>query len=657
MATRTTASPDDAGRDYIADGIQYARDVVAGKIPNCKWVRLAAKRMLDDLAKYGQWTPYRFDPEDDGYDPQAAKRIARTRPKGEYYFDPVAAAKPCAFGELLPHVKGKWATRRRGRRELIVLQPWQCFILINLFGWKRTANNLRRFWRAYIKIPRKNGKSVLAAVIGLYMFCMDGETGAEVYSGATSEKQAWEVFRPAREMFKAEETEDLRDLVGGEVWAKALITADLSRFEPIIGKPGDGASPSCSIADEFHEHDTPDQVNTMETGMGAREQPLSLKITTAGVNLAGPCYDTETDAQKVLQGLMEDDQLFAIMYGIDLPEGEDDADKKGDDWTDPAILAKANPNLNVSVFEDFLRAQQKQAAQNPLHQNTFKTKHLNVWCAAKVAWMSMPIWKTRADTKRKLEHFRGQECVFGLDLASKDDIACFGKLFWRDIETLVPVEVKPHLLGVNVTDDAVRALATKVRMEPKMLRHYWLFNRYYVPEDALYDADNPNRFKYQQWHQQGHLIVTPGAEIDFDMIGADVRADKDLYQCRELVYDPWRATQLAHQCAKEGAEVVELRQIVQHLSQPMKELASAVRGGRFNHDNNPVTNWMFSNVVALKDGKDNIYPQKEKKHSPAKIDGATTAIMMMNRAMVVTDEGTIDDWLKGGAVVVKAGGR
>jgi phage terminase large subunit-like protein len=651
MAARTAAS-NDAGRDHVALGIQYARDVVAGKVPNCRWVRLAAKRMLDDLAKYGQYTPYRLEPGDDGYDKRAAARVQALRPKGEYYFDPVAASKPCEFGELLPHVKGKWAkpNRRTRQRELIVLQPWQCFILINLFGWKKTKNDLRRFWRAYIKIPRKNGKSVLAAIIGLYMFCMDDEQGAEVYSGATSEKQAWEVFRPAREMFKAEEAEDLRDLVGGEVWAKALVTADLSRFEPIIGKPGDGASPSCSIADEFHEHDTPDQVNTMETGMGAREQPLSLKITTAGVNLAGPCYDTETDAQKVLEGLMEDDQLFAIMYGIDLPEGEDDADKKGDDWTDPAILAKANPNLNVSVEEDFLRAQQKQASQNPIHQNTFKTKHLNVWCSAKVAWMSMPIWKTRADSKHPLGYFKGRESIFGLDLASKDDIACFGKLFWRDIETVVPASTldMTQLAGVAVSADGTLR---------KVLRHYWLFNRYYVPEDALHDPDNPNRFKYQQWHAQGHLIVTPGAEIDFDVIGADVRADKDLYQCRELVYDPWRATQLAHQCQKEGAEVVELRQIVQHLSQPMKELASAVRGGRFNHDNNPVTNWMFSNVVALKDGKDNIYPQKEKKHSPAKIDGAVTAIMMMNRAMVESDEGTIDDWLQGGPVVVKAGGR
>jgi phage terminase large subunit-like protein len=609
MTMAATALQTDTVRDYVAVCNQYARDVVAGKIPNCKWVRLACQRHLDNLKTYGVWTPGQ-----------------RGKPKGDFYFDPVDAAKICEFAEQLPHVKGKWAKKH----ELIFLQPWQCFIFCVLFGWKRTKTGKRRFKFAYIKIPRKNGKSIVAAIIGLYMLTMDDEHGPEVFSGATSEKQAWEVFRPAKMMFDSEEAEELRELCDGDSWAKCLYTGDGGRFEPIIGKPGDGSSPSCAIADEFHEHDTPDQVDTMETGMGAREQPLSLKITTAGVNHAGPCYETELDAQKVLEGSLVNDELFAIMYGIDLPETEDEKDK-GDDWTDPAVLPKANPNYGVSVDADFLIGQQRQAMQSAEKQTRFKTKHLNVWCGAKSAWMPMALWKLCADTKRKEGSFAGQKAIFGIDLASKDDIACFGKLFYLDID-------------VNV--------GGKIQRQ----RHYWAFNKYYVPEDALHNEDNVNRFKYQAWHAQGHLTTTPGAEIDFGVIREDVKADRSRFQCEFLVYDPWRATQLAHEFKQEGVETVEVRNIYQHMSQPMKETLAAVRGNRFHHDDNPITNWMASNVKAKRDNKDNVQPEKENPKSPLKIDGATVIIMEMNRAMVDTGEGTIDDWLRGGSVVATKGG-
>lgn len=587
-------------RDYAAICNQYALDVVSGKIPNCKWARHAAQRHLDDLKKQRSADyPYRFDP--------------------------VAGGKVCAFAEALPHVKGKWAKNR----ELLYLQPWQVFILCVLFGWLRRSGN-RRFRRAYIKIPRKNGKSVLAAVIGLYMLTMDGEHGAEVYSGATTEKQAWEVFRPAKQMFESPEAEDLREYCGADVWAKSLCTADGGRFEPIIGKPGDGSSPHCSITDEYHEHETSDQVDTMETGMGAREQPLLLIITTAGNNLAGPCYDMEQDARKVLEGVVENDEFFTIMFGIDEPEYEGDP---GDDWTKPEVLAKANPNINVSVSEDFLRAQQRQAVLNPIHQNRFKTKHLNVWCGAKVAWMPITAWKLCGDPDLKLEEFEGWRCYMVLDLASKDDIAAYVLLFYKDVE-----------------------------VKGKTQRHYWFFARYYIPEAQLDNPDNPNSGKYRKWHKEGYLVATPGDEIDFDTIEADVRDDLGHVQCTEVVYDPWRATQLVQRLRKDGeVTTVEIGQSVKNLSLPMKELLSAVRAGRFHHDASPVSTWMFSNVTAKTDVKDNIYPNKEKNH--LKIDGAVAAIMGMNRAMLDPDAGTIDDWLKGGPVIgsatrtAKTGGR
>ena len=183
---------------------------------------------------------------------------------------------------------------------MITLEPWQKFGLTTLFGWVK-SDGLRRYREAYWEIPRKNGKSALASGIGLFCFVGDREFGAEVYSGATTEKQAWEVFRPAKQM--VERTPDLKDHFGIEANAKNLcVLADGSRFEPVIGKPGDGSSPSCAIVDEYHEHDSDELYETMLTGMDAREQPLMLAITTAGVNLAGPCYSKRDYVCKVLDG-------------------------------------------------------------------------------------------------------------------------------------------------------------------------------------------------------------------------------------------------------------------------------------------------------------------------------------------------------------------
>ena len=221
---------------HCQDAYIYACHVVKGHKPACKWERLACQRFLDDLK---------------------SKKL-------EYEFDRDRAEKVCRFIEKLPHTKGKWAARK----ENLILGPWQKFIVVNIFGWV-DKKGFRRFRKAYLKIPRKNGKSLLAAAIGIAMFVFDNEFGAEVYSGATTEKQAWEVFQPAKLI--CQRTPALCQKYGIEVNAKNLcVLANGSKFEPIIGNPGDGSSPSCSIHDEYHEHDTDDQVETMETGIRAR---------------------------------------------------------------------------------------------------------------------------------------------------------------------------------------------------------------------------------------------------------------------------------------------------------------------------------------------------------------------------------------------------
>ena len=388
--------------DYIAVAEQYARDVTSGEIKASKYIKLACQRHLDDL----DWQ------EDDAF---------------AYRFDAKAATKVCQFVELMPHTKGNWARERK----TLIMEPWQVFMTVCLFGWMRRKDNTRRFRRFLLLVPRKNGKSAWAAAIGLYMLCADGEYGAEVYSGARNEKQAWEVFKPAKLM--ASKLPFLLNHYGVDVNASNIsIIGNGSKFEPIIGDPGDGASPSLAIVDEYHEHDTNKLFDTMETGMGARDQPLMLVITTAGDNIAGPCYEMQQDAQKMLEGTRQDDELLALIFGCD----------EGDDWTDPAILRKANPNMGVSVGEDFLLARQKDAMTTPRKAGVFKTKHLNIWVQSRAAYYNVQRFSEVADPSLTLDQFEGRECIIGVDLAEKRDLtaieytfrhgegfACFGKYY------------------------------------------------------------------------------------------------------------------------------------------------------------------------------------------------------------------------------------
>lgn len=562
-------------KTHVERANEYARAVVSGEIPNCKWVVLAAQRHLDDLAR-----------QDSGAFP--------------YYFDPDEGERVCAFIEYLPHVKGKWAKEA----ERIALQPWQSFVVVCLFGWLRKSDGLRRFRETYLKIPRKNGKSVLAAGVGLWMLVGEDEHGAEVYSGATTEKQAWEVFRPARLMLN--QSPDVIDATGAEVWAKALVVpGDGSRFEPIIGKPGDGASPSCGIVDEYHEHDTPDMVDTLQTGMGARSQPLLFIITTAGYNLAGPCYDKELQARKVLEGVVDNPELFAVMYGIDV----------GDDWADPGILRKANPNFGVSVDAEFLEAQQRQAVQNAQQQTRFKTKHLNEWCSARSAWMNQTLWTLAADpalTREELIATRA-ECYISVDLASKIDLASEQTLFRR-------------------------LLAGRW--------HYYLFGRYWLPEETI-EEPGPNQAAYRRWVIEGWLSTTEGATIDYDTIAQTVVEDVKASGAREFIFDPFNATHLSQKVGGEAGaslDVVEFQQKPWNFAVPMDEITSALKDGRFHHDGNPITAWCVSNVVGKVAKKDMFSPTKERPEN--KIDGAVAAIMAMSRAMVLEQQSEgVGSWL------------
>lgn len=559
----------------VADQMRrFAREVLSGRFPACRFIHLAVQRHLDDLEKS----------KDKSY---------------PFWFDSAEAQRRIDLIERLPHTKGEWGFKR----QLLTLEPWQKFGIACTFAWKRRADNMRRFRESYWEVNRKNGKSQLAAGVGISCFVQDGEFGAEVYSGATTEKQAWEVFRPARLMIKR--TPELADHAGIEVNASNMNKpADGSRFEPVIGNPGDGASPSCSLVDEYHEHDSDALYTTMLTGMGARKQPLMFIITTAGANIEGPCYDKRREVVEMLEGTVENDELFGWIWTID----------ESDDWKDPEALAKANPNIGVSVYREYLESQQRRAIQQGRFTNHFKMKHLGVWTTAKSAFFNLAQWESMKDETLTLEQFEGQSSILAFDLARKLDMNSMARLFWRDIDGK---------------------------------RHYYsVAPRFWVPEETVENMDNRRMAeRYQKWVNTGHLIATEGAEVDYREILEEAKEANRLNPVDASPVDPHGATNLAHQLDDEGLAPITITQNYTNMSDPMKELEAAIASGRFHHDGNPIMTWCVGNVVGktLPGNDDVVRPIKQGNDN--KIDGAVALIMAVGQAMS-KDESDDDNFME-----------
>ncbi|MFP4594961.1 terminase TerL endonuclease subunit [uncultured Ralstonia sp.] len=558
--------------NYATVARRYAEAVVAGEILACRWVQQACRRQLDDLARYtGKASPYRFNP--------------KLKDKEGRTFQP--ADNLCAFIERLPHVKGPLAG------EPISLEPWQVFILSTVFGWVK-SDGKRRFRRSYIEVPRGNAKSTLSSAVGLYMLAADGEGGAEVYSLATTRDQARIVFGDAQTM--ARRSAGFRSRFAVNVGAHNMhVLASGSKFEALSaeGSTLDGLNIHFGCVDELHAHKTRTVYDVVETGTGKRDNSLLWVITTAGSNRAGICYEVRTFVTKLLDGVIQDDTQFGIIYGLD----------DGDAWdTEPALI-KANPNWGISVRPEVLGPLQAKAMQLPSAINNFKTKHLNEWVNADTAWMDMRAWDACGDSTLDLDAFEGQPCWVGLDLASKTDIAALVLVF----------------------------------QHPDIADAYAVFGKYYLPEDTVQAAGNS---QYPGWMRTGRLTVTPGNVIDFGWIEADLTEMASRFQIQAVAFDPFQATQLSTRMLAEGLPMIEVRPTVLNFSEPMKTLEALVLQRKLVHDGDPVLAWMASNVVAHLDAKDNIYPRKERPEN--KIDGIVALIMAISRAIKPGDGIVID---------------
>jgi phage terminase large subunit-like protein len=532
--------------DHAIDG--YARDVVAGRVPAGKYHRLACVRHQRDRAR-------------------------EASPAFPYRFDAAAADRFFRFAARLKHYKGEWAGRP------IVLQPYQRFRLGSIFGWRHTATGFRRFRTAYNEIPRKNGKSLEAAIVALYVTFFDGEAGAEGYCLATKREQAKIVFNDCKRLVLS--SPELRARI-------AVLTANLhrdttaSKLEPLGADRDstDGLNPNLIINDEFHAQKNRGMLDVMETATGARQQPLNFQITTAGNDAFTPCGDQHDYACKVLDGVLVDDTFFAFIAHADVD----------DDWTDDVVWRKANPNYGVSVKPDDLRALATKAIHMPAAAAAFKQKRLNIWVHTSAPWLSLDGWR-RGQSVWSPDDMRGQPCYVGIDLSSKIDLTAI-------VAAFPPADGRPR---------------------------WRLYSIALTPEDTIDARAHRDRAPYREWVSRGWLRMNPGSRIDQDVV-ADVVAElAALFDVKQIGVDPWNAGNLVKQLTAGGFDVIDIPQTLQQMSQPSKDFEADVLDGLIDGGGNDLLTWAIANAVVQSDNKDNIYPVKKK--SRGRIDPLIAALL------------------------------
>ena len=542
----------------------YAESVVSGALPAGKYHRLSCARHLRDRAREGTPDfPFRLDMD-------RVSRLVR-------------------FAEKLKHYKGKWAGTA------IHLEPWEVFILGSLIGWVHQNTGLRRFRTAFHEIPRKNGKTLIAAIVLLYLAFFDGEQGAEGYCIALKRDQAKLVFNDARKLvvssgLKMRLRVQVANLYRDDVSAKAQpLGADHDRT--------DGLNPNVVIVDEMHAMKDRGLLDVMETATGARAQPVIYIITTFGSEPVSPWGDQHDYACKVLDGVLTDESFFVFSAHADIE----------DDWTSVATARKANPNYGISVNPDDLAAKVLKAQGIPTAAATYKQKHLNLLVNANNPCLAVDGWR-QGQSDWEEDELLHEPCFVGVDLASQIDLCALSYVF-----------------------------------PPTATRPTWrIIQRLWTPEDTLRDRAHRDRAPYDVWVRQGWLTAPMGTALDHDLVRQEILRGRDRFTIRQIGFDPWHATQpIQDLTGKDGfaaEQVIAVPQTYAGMSAACLKMQAAILAGQVDARRCPVTAWSVSNVVANRDGKDNLMFAKGK--SRGRIDpviSATIGVALWLRQPVEKD--------------------
>lgn len=497
------------------------------------------------------------------------------------YYDKEYADFAVAFIESLCHTKGTWAGKR------FELMDWQEQIIRDLFGILK-PNGYRQFNTAYIEIPKKNGKSELAAAVALLLTCGDGEQRAEVYGAAADRQQASIVFDVAADMVRM--CPALNKRVKILASQKRLIYEPTNSFYQVLSAEAyskHGFNVHGVVFDELHSQPNRKLYDVLTKGSGdARMQPLFFLITTAGTDTHSICYEVHQKAQDIIDGRKIDPTFYPVIYGADDTE----------DWTSPKVWKKCNPSLGETIGMDKVKIACESAKQNPGEENSFRQLRLNQWVKQAVRWMPMDKWDKCAFAVNE-DDLRGRVCYGGLDLSSTTDITAFVLVF-------SPLDEEDKYV---------------------IIPYFW------IPEDTLDLRVKRDRVPYDVWERQGYLQTTEGNVIHYGYIEKFIESLGERFNIREIAFDRWGAVQMVQNLEGMGFTVVPFGQGFKDMSPPTKELMKLTLEQRIAHGGHPVLRWNMDNIFVRTDPAGNIKADKEK--STEKIDGAIATIMALDRAI------------------------
>ncbi|ADK31465.1 terminase large subunit [Brachyspira pilosicoli] len=566
---------------------EYINKVINKELPVCQAAFLAVKRHLDDIEK-SKNNDYPF------------------------YFDEDEAKRPITFIQSLVHTKGEWANHN------IILESWEQFIIASIFGWRRKENKLRRYKKAYVQVSRKNGKTTFASGIGNYCFFCDSpaEAGVEIYYIATKKDQAkiaWSESERQIRKAKALNKEAITYKQTSTI-TKKKDTASKSKPLGQDSNTEDGLNPHLVIVDEYHAHPDNELLNVLESGMGARRQPLTFIITTAGFDKTSVCFSEYEYAKQILQGSLNNDEYFCIIYEPDnikdiwifMSEYKEklnnNQNTKEQEELINNIIFQANPNINISVKDSYLKSRLFEGLDKPVQRTDILTKNLNVWTQASEVWISSDRWlKSYLHQNININELKGKRACIGLDLATTRDIAAY-------------------VLCFDTVDN-----------DP-----YILLPRFFMPKENIRQRSKEDRVPYELWASQGLITLTNGDIIDFDIIESSILQDAKDFEIIEIAYDPWKAIEIITHLESEGFKMQQVRQsfAVGGLSEGTSLFEKTIDERKLLHGNNLVLNWMISCCEVKTDGRDNYLPVKpDRRRSYKRIDGVVASIMALHRVI------------------------
>ena len=508
--------------------------------------------------------------------------------KNKYYYDEDAANRAVAFIEShVRHCKGELAGKK------FKLEKWQKDDLIKpIFGWKHKDSDLRKYRSVYCEIPRKNGKSTLGAAVALYMLFADSELGSEIFSCAGDRNQASIIFDLAKRMIQLDPILSSK----AKVFRNSITFPAKGNTYRVLSADASlqhGHNPNAILFDELHTQKSRELYDTMVTGTGARTQPLLFTMTTAGASKTDGniCWEVHSYSEKVKKEIINDDTHLSVIY----------AANEDDDIQDPATWKKANPNLGISVSEDYLKTEAKRASELPSYENTFKRLHCNIWTTSVTKWISDSVWMDNYE-KIDLEFLKGKQCWGGLDLASTMDLSSLVLYF--------PLENQKNVVLV------------------------W----FWCPEQSAELRGRKYKLPYDEWISDGYIKATEGDVQDYDYIRKDINDIIKDYDLQSIAFDRWNSSQLIIQLSQQdGIPMSQFGQGYRSMSAPAKTLEMMVLKKEINHLRNPVLRWQCENVSLQTDPAGNIKINKQK--SSEKVDGMVALVMSIGEWMTDEHEG------------------